>query len=208
MAANPPVMSPPPHRGLIYLVAGASLVGLAALLVAVAWLLGWIAPRAAVYSPPAPVVSTPRAPAAAEGLEPGETVVTAPESSARTAPMMPTYSPPIVPAPAPTTSDAVTAAPQVPVPVRKAPIPPAAKREAYVQADPSAPGPTAPSFTRESVVCANCGVVSAITTYPPGLWEVRVRMPDSELQSFHFRRQPSYRIGDRVRVDGARLARD
>ena len=203
MAANPPVMSVPPHRGLVYLVAGASIVGLACALIALAWMLGWIAPRASAYSP---TVSMPRGQATTEGLEPGETVVTAPEPSTRTGPMMPTYSQPAVPAPAPTTSDAVTAARPAPVPARRAPA--AEKREAYVQADPSAPGPTTPSFTREAAICANCGVVSAITTYPPGLWEVRVRMQDSELQSFHFRRQPSYRIGDRVRVDGARLARD
>ena len=202
MAANPPVMSVPPHRGLVYLVAGAALVGLACALIALAWMLGWIPPRAAVYSPAAPP--------AAEGLEPGETVVSAAEASAQPGPMMPTYSQPVVPTPAPTTRDAGTSpAPvPVPVPVRKARAPGPERHEAYVQADLAAPGPTTPSFTRSRAACVNCGVVSALTTYPPGLWEVRVRMEDGELKSFHFRRQPSYRIGERVRADGARLARD
>lgn len=208
MAANPPVLSVPPHRGLIALVVVTLFVGVGGALIAIAWMLGWIAPRAAVYSPPGPIVSSaPRAPATAEGLDPGETVVPGPDAAPRTLPMMPTYSSPLVPAPAPTTRDAVPVAPApaVPVPARKSPP---SKREAYVQADPAAVGPTTPSFTRPSAVCANCGVVSAITTYPPGLWEVRVRMQDSELQSFRFRREPSLRIGDRVRVDGARLALD
>ncbi|HUP31057.1 MAG TPA: hypothetical protein VM122_12845, partial [Usitatibacter sp.] len=213
------------HRALAYMVAAAAFVVAGLALVGLAWMLGWIAPRAAVYSPTAvapgiapvapvsPVAPAARAPVNADGLEPGETVVST--EASRVDPMMPRYSPPVVPTPAPTTSDAVTPPAPVPAPVRKSPAPVTAavapaKREAYVQADPAAPGPTAPSFSRHGAtpVCENCGVVSAITTYPPGLWEVRVRMQDGDLQAFHYRRQPVFRIGDRVRADGSRLTHE
>jgi hypothetical protein len=208
MAANPPVLPPlRSHRAVVYSVAAAAIAVAVCALIGIAWMLGRVGSRAAAPAPSA-AIAVPRPQVTAVGLEPGETVVSAADAAPRTEPMMPTYSQPAAPIPAPTTRDEGTSPAPVPVPARKAPAPAPEKREAYVQADPGAPGPTTPTFTRGPGVCINCGIVSAITTYPPGLWEVRVRMEDGELQAFHFRRQPSFRIGERVRADGSRLARD
>jgi hypothetical protein len=95
-----------------------------------------------------------------------------------------------------------------PAPQAPPPAPKQAPKPAIAAASAPRPGPVTPSFVRRgAAACVNCGVVAAITSYP-GLWDVRVRLEDGGGQTFRYRTLPPYRIGDRVRVDGAHLTFD
>jgi hypothetical protein len=223
------------HGAVVAAAIAIALGALAAVAWMLGWIPAGAAGKAPAPASAASAAAT-NADGAIAGLDANETVVSAVEPVKRQEPLMPTYSTPAAPPPAPREADVVSTprpAPRIAIAPRAsgaevaAPAaiasaaPDPAPREPYVQGDDTRPGPTTPSFKRGqprhppasraprvvAAGCANCGVVSSITSYP-GLWDVRVRLEEGGAQTFRYRTLPPYRIGDRVRVDGAHLTFD
>lgn len=58
----------------------------------------------------------------------------------------------------------------------------------------------------ELPACANCGTVASVDK--KAVWEVRVKLEDGTNRSVKFTAEPAFRVGDRVRLEGATLVRD
>ncbi len=186
------------HRAVVISVVVAAVAVTAFALVGIAALLGWVPGRLAGNSPSNiappgnPVVGT----AADVALAPGETLVAPAGNPAAPAPLMPHYSSPASPPPAPASrtvpEDSATEA-------RPAPVAKPQPKAASARPQPSQASP--PS------ACAHCGRVVSITTYPD-MAEVRVRFEDGTSRTLRSDVPAPWRIGDPVRLEHGRLARN
>jgi hypothetical protein len=177
-------------------------------LVAIAYMFGWLPASANVATPTSLASPGQQTAGTAPGVDllPGESLVT-PESAPTPAPK-PAAPGPTTPRYA-RTAPAAAPAPRDPTP---APSPAPAPRDPKPEntSRPSAPAPKPPVYARaapERSLCVNCGTVSAITAYAD-TWEVRVRFEDGATQVLRYRSPPSFRVGQRVRLEDDRLVRD
>ena len=211
------------HPAVIASVVFAAVMVALCALVAIAYMLGWVPPKAPAR--PAIAEAPRKAPANTDaanlGLLPGETLVVAPEPPAASipkpappmperktpAPTTPSYSQPAAPPPSTTPKSPFT----LPQPSAPPPAPAIAKL-------PSRAAPAAPVYRRDDpadlplrsyersyrTVCVNCGTVAAIRPYGDD-WEVAVRFEDGTSETLRYPERPRIRVGQRVTLEDGRL---
>lgn len=174
-------------------------------LLAIAYVLDWLPSKPQLPSAPTSMANPGQQVAGSApdvALLPGETLV-APAD----VPPMREPAKPVAP----------SAAQRPPPQYAKPALPPPATP--YAQALPSRAAPATPNYTSDEVarntshersmrnVCVNCGAILSIAPAGPD-WEVRVRFDDGSGETLRYPDCPSFRIGDRVHLEGGRLLPD
>jgi hypothetical protein len=160
------------------------------------------------------------------------------EATSETPPPIPAAPPPmaVTPPPVTATTPAPRVAPSPaasPPPASSGPATPSYARRAdprSIEAPPVAPPPPAPppatpapatpSYAKRAEpkrsepkpvepesLCVNCGVISTVT-FTSDTWDVAVRFEDGSREVFRYPERPRLKAGDKVRVEGDRLALD